>query len=111
MAIPFWTKDVHVELDANMNTALKNGFPPFLNEQDLRSAIESVCAEFGTVKTLRMFSAAREPQGRGRSCLCLLQLDPPTAQNALRAKLKVSTFGNSLEFIADVDEKWTGPSM
>ena len=96
---------------AHMNNALKNGYPLFLDEQSLRLATESVCARFGKVKSLEIFPANRDSREGGRNCLCLLQLDPPAAQAALRLELKVSTFGDELAFVADVHEKWTGRSM
>jgi hypothetical protein len=96
---------------AYMNSALKNGFPLFVDEHGLRQATESVCAKFGKVKSLQIFPANRDNRAGGRSCLCLLQLDPPRAQAALRLELKVSTFGSDLAFVADVHEKWSGRSM
>ena len=93
---------------AHMNHALKNGFPLFRDEQSLRLATESVCAKFGKVKSLEIFPANRDSRGGGRNCLCLLQLEQPAAQAALRLELKVSTFGSDLAFVADVHEKWTG---
>jgi hypothetical protein len=96
---------------AQMNDALKIGFPLFLDERSLRLATESLCAKFGKVRSLEIFPVNRASLGGNRSCLCLLQLDPPEAQNALRLELKVSTFGNDLAFVADVDEEWTGRRM
>ncbi len=94
-----------------MNNALKNDFPLFQDEETLRYAIDLVCAEYGKVKSLRIFPATRDSRGGGRQCVCLLQLDPPKAQAALRLELKVSTISHELAFVADVDEKWNGPSM
>ena len=96
---------------AQMNNALKTGFPLFMDERSLRLATESVCAKFGKVKSLQIFPASRDSQGGGRNCLCLLQLDSPAAQAALRLEFKTSTFGSDLAFVADVHEKWTGRSM
>ena len=96
---------------AHMNGALKNGFPPFMDERSLRLATESVCAKFGKVKSLDIFPASRDSRGGGRNCVCLLQLDSPAAQAALQLELKISTFGGDLAFVADVHEKWTGRSM
>ena len=93
---------------AQMNNALKNGFPLFVDEHSLRRATESVCAKFGKVKSLEIFPASRDSRGGGRNCLCLLQLDAPKAHAALQLELKVSTFGSDLAFVADVHEKWTG---
>ena len=94
-----------------MNHALKNGFSPFQDEESLRYAIDVVCAKYGKVKSLRIFPASRDTQGGGRNCLCMLQLDPPQAQAALRLELKVSTFGIELAFVADVDDLWNGRTM
>ena len=94
-----------------MNNALKYGFSPFQDEETLRYAIDLVCAKYGKVKSLRIFPASSDSREGGRQCLCLLQLDPPKAQAALRLDLKVSTISRELAFVADVDENWTGPSM
>jgi hypothetical protein len=91
-----------------MNSALKNGFPPFLNEQSLRSAIESVCAEFGKVTHLRLVLVHQGPQ---LQCGCLMRLDSEAAEAALEQKLKVTRVASDLHFFADVDEKWAGSSM
>lgn len=94
-----------------MNHALKNGFPPFKDEQSLRSAIDLVCAKYGKVKSLRIFPASQGGQGGGRNCLCMLQLDPAQGQAALQLDFKVSTFGSDLAFVADVDDTWIGAAM
>lgn len=94
-----------------MNDSLKNNFPPFQDEESLRYAIDSLCAKYGKVKALRIFPASRDARGEGRQCLCILQLDPPKAQAALRLELKVSTISHELAFVANVDEKWNGPIM
>lgn len=91
-----------------MNNALKNGFPPFLNEQSLRSAIELVCAEFGKVAHLRILPAKL---GQNLQCACFLRLDSAQAEAALKSKLHVVEVDASLAFFADVDETWTGPTM
>jgi hypothetical protein len=93
-----------------MNNALKTGFPLFQDEENLRYAIDLVCAKYGKVKSLRIFPATRDNFSGGRLCLCFLELNPPEAQAALRSDLKVSQVGDSLAFVADVDEKWNGPS-
>jgi hypothetical protein len=91
-----------------MNDALKTNFPPFTDEQSLRAAIESVCARFGSVKSLRILPAAREERLR---CACLLRLDSPAAELALKSALHVGEFYPDIAFMADVDEAWTGPRM
>ena len=111
MGLSLRTKPLHADLSTNMNNALKHGFSPFQDEETLRYAVDLVCAKYGKVKTLQIFPADRDTQGGGRQCLCLLQLDPPTAQAALRSELKVSIFVEGLAFITDVAESWTGPSM
>lgn len=90
-----------------MNSALKNGFPPLLNEQSLRSAIESVCAEFGKVAHLRLVLVR---QGTQLQCGCFLRLDSEAAEAALEQKLEVMRFATDLHFLADVDPSWTGPA-
>ena len=91
-----------------MNNALKTGFPPFTDEQGLRSAIASVCAKFGSVKSLRILPATRE---EGLQCACLLRLDSPAAELALKSSLFVGEFHPDIVFMADVDEAWTGQRM
>ncbi len=96
-----------------MNNTLKHDFSLFQNEESLRYAIELVCAKYakGKITSLRIFPASRDPRTGGRQCICLLQLDPPKAQAALRLQLKVSVDASDLAFLADVDEKWSGPRM
>jgi len=91
-----------------MNNALKNGFPPFLDDKGLRSAIQSVCAEFGKVKKLTILPASHVSNP---NCLCLLRLDSEAAEADLCSKLDVTRFLDDLVFFADVDEKWTGPTL
>ncbi|OFW16441.1 MAG: hypothetical protein A3H27_02015 [Acidobacteria bacterium RIFCSPLOWO2_02_FULL_59_13] len=91
-----------------MNKALKDGFPPFLNEQSLRSAIESVCAKYGKVTHLRILSVK---VGQIRKCSCFLRLDSEAAEGELRSIHDVIRFAGDLHFFADVDERWTGPDM
>ena len=91
-----------------MNDALKMNFPPFTDEQSLRSAIESVCAKFGSVQSLRVLPATREEK---LQCACLLRLDSPAAELALKSSLHVGEFHPDIVFMADVDEKWTGQRM
>ncbi len=98
-------------LSSDMNNALKHGFSPFQDEETLRYAVDLVAAKYGKVKALRIFPANKDTRGWGHQCLCLLQLDPPKAQAALRSELKVSIFGDELAFVADVAENWTGPRM
>ncbi len=92
-----------------MNRALRSGFPPFVNEQGLKSAIESICGRFGKLVALKIFPARREPEA-GLQCACFLCLDTSEAETELKSKLKVIEFGDELAFFANVDEeKWDGP--
>ena len=90
-------------LDSDMNKVLKSGFPPFLNEQSLRSAIESVCGKFGRVKSLKILPATR---GLNLHCACFLRLDSAAAETALRSKLHVLKFAGDLYFFADVGDSY-----
>jgi len=87
-----------------MESSLANRFSSCSNEDSLRSAIQSVCAEFGKLRTLRIFNA-RDEQGQPR-CLCLLQMVTAEAEEALKSKLDVFEYGTSLAFWVDVDEGW-----
>lgn len=91
-----------------MHNLLKNGFPPFRNERALRSAIESVCAKYGEVVSLRILPPSVGPQNT-RRCTCFLRLDSEPAEPRMMRELDVFNFGSSLAFFADVDENWTGP--
>ena len=91
-----------------MNAALKARFAPFTNEQSLRSAIELVCAEFGSVTYLKILPASRRA---GLACACFFRLDSAAAEFELRSRYRVIDFAGDLHFIADVDDKWTGPIM
>ena len=92
-----------------MNEALKAGFPLFRDEHTLRYAVDLLCGKYGKVKSLRIFPVTMDTWTGALHCLCLLQLNPPQAETALRSKQKVSTVGASLAFVADVDKEWSGP--
>ena len=94
-----------------MDSALKNGFGLFLDEESLRYAVDLICAKHGRVKSMQIFPASRNSQGGYRQCFCLLQLDSPEAQAALQSELKVSIFDHELAFVADVDERWSGQTI
>lgn len=91
-----------------MNQALKNDFPPLKNEQELRSAIESVCAKFGRVTFLRILPATRTVDVR-LHCACFLRLDSVEAADRLKAALDVIYFKPDIAFLANVADDWTGP--
>ena len=88
-----------------MRNALKNSHSPFLTIQSLRSAIESVCAQFGRVTHLEVLPAVHRPN---LQCACIVRLDSAAAQTAMRSKLDVVEIEGTLGFFADVDERWTG---
>lgn len=92
-----------------MTNALRNGFPRFPDEQSLRSAIESVCTEFGRVTSLKIIPATSAP-GPGLHCACFLRLDSAEAGSKLKSTLDVIDFGADIAFFADVDERWSGPT-
>lgn len=96
------------DLGLNMTDALINGFPPFLHEQSLRSAIKSVCAKFGKVTYLDILPASRTPN---LHCACFLRLDSAAAEDKLKLNLHVIQYAGDLHFMADVDERWTGSRM
>ena len=87
-----------------MRDALKQGFPPFTNVASLKSAIKSVCKEFGKVTYLEILPATLRPN---LQCLCALCLDSEGAQYALRAKLSTVDYDNRLWFFVDVHDDWT----
>jgi hypothetical protein len=110
VALPFRAERCPCESDPNMNHALKNGYPPFLNEQSLKSAVESICTRYGNVAQVRIYPARREP-GSGLQCACFLRLDTSEAETKLKSELKVIDFAGELAFFVNVDEeKWTGPT-
>lgn len=92
----------------SMTEVLRNRFPLFLNEKTLRSAIESVCADFGKVKYLKILPAMR---GAHLRCVCSLRLDSAAAEAALKSRLQVMEYAGEIHFLADVDERWTGRTL
>lgn len=86
-----------------MNNALKNGFPPFLNEDDLKAAIELVCTEFGRVTVLNILPTSR---ARNRQCLCILRADSADIEKVLRSRFNIFRSPRYLYTFVDVDEKF-----
>jgi len=89
-----------------MRNALKCGFPLFLDEQSLRSAIESVCAQFGKVTQLKIHSPIRHFGLGSIECECFLNLDSQTAEAMLKITHSVKDFAGSIHFFAEVDERY-----
>ncbi len=91
-----------------MNAKLTRRFPPFADEQSLRSAIAQVCSEFGKLSRLDILPATR---GSGLQCACFLQMETAGATAKLKSKLLMIHFGNELGFFVSVGEEWRGPRM
>ena len=91
-----------------MNNALRDRYALFVDGPGLRTAIESVCAQFGPVTFLRIQPATRAP-GSGLHCACFLRLDTVEAAEELKSKLDVIYFKPDIAFFADVDDAWAGP--
>ncbi len=88
-----------------MNDALKARYPLPSNENHLRTAVEGICAEFGKITSLNILPADDDS---GPQCLCLLRLDSPNAEVALKLKRQVFSYGDDIAFFASVAEPWIG---
>ena len=88
-----------------VNNVLRLNFPLFKNEQELRSAVDAICSEFGKVKSLQILPASR---GLELHCACILALESQAAENALRSQFRVLKIAGGLYFFADVSDIWTG---
>ena len=91
-----------------MNKVLRNRFPLFRDEASLRAAIESVCAEFGTVAQLTILRV--QPRSESR-CACFLRLDSEAAEQKLKGVLAIERYADELAFLADVHPDWGGPCI
>jgi hypothetical protein len=92
----------------DMRDALKNSFAPFVNDGELRSAIESICSEFGGVAHLKILPASLDTPPQ---CLCFLRLNSLAAESQLLRKLQLMRLGGDIYFTAEVSEKWSGPRV
>lgn len=92
----------------SMTDILRNRFPLFLNEKSLKLAVESICADFGKVRHLAILPAMR---GSSLHCPCSVRLESTAAAAALKSKFEVMEYAGELHFMADVDERWTGPTL
>ena len=89
----------------DINLALKrSGFAPFLDERSLEAAIESVCTAFGRITYLKILPPRR---GSGLRCGCYLRLDSAAAEAAIRSKFGLSEYAGTIQFFAEVDERWS----
>ena len=89
-----------------MQTALKQGFPPFQDVKSLESAVESVCSRFGKVAHLQVLPAIFRPT---LQCGCILTLENAATHAAVKKAFNVIEIDARLGFFADLDEKWNGP--
>ena len=65
----------------------------------LRSAVGVLCAEFGQLRRIDIFTVA---EAEKRRALCLLRLESAAQEGALMTKLGVSRFGDDLMFVVDL---------
>jgi hypothetical protein len=65
----------------------------------LRSAVSALCAEFGNVLHLDIFTMA---EAEKRRALCLLRLESPLQETELMTRLGVSRFGDDVLVIVDL---------
>lgn len=65
----------------------------------LRSAIGALCAEFGKVTKIDVFTMT---EAEKRRALCFLRLDSAAHEQLLMADLGVARFGNDLLVIVDL---------
>ena len=65
----------------------------------LRSAVGALCAEFGKVLRMDIFTMA---EAEKRRALCLLRLESPAQESELMASLGASRFGDDVLVIVDL---------
>ena len=65
----------------------------------LRSAVGALCAQFGKVLRMDIFTMA---EAEKRRALCLLRLESPAQENDLMASLGASRFGDDVLVIVDL---------
>ena len=65
----------------------------------LRSAVGALCAEFGQVLRMDIFTMA---EAEKRRALCLLRLESPAQEGALMTGLGASRFGDDVLVIVDL---------
>jgi hypothetical protein len=87
-----------------MDTTTLTQFSPCSNEESLRTAIVTVCAEFAPIHSLRIFPTRPDGEDGPVRCFCLLKLVDPGAQHALSSELDGATeYGDYLAFTVDLD--------
>lgn len=69
------------------------------NAGDLRSALGELCAEFGKVARIDIFTMT---EAQTRRALCFLRLESPTLEGPLMRSLGASRFGEDLLVIVDL---------
>jgi hypothetical protein len=65
----------------------------------LRSAVGALCAEFGKVLRMDIFTMA---EAEKRRALCLLRLESPAQESELMSSLGASRFGDDVLVIVDL---------
>jgi hypothetical protein len=65
----------------------------------LRSAVGALCAEFGKVLRMDIFTMA---EAEKRRALCLLRLESPAQESELMTSLGASRFGDDVLVIVDL---------
>lgn len=65
----------------------------------LRSAVSALCAEFGKVLRIDVFTIA---EAEKRRALCLLRLESPAQESELMTRLGVSRFGDDVLVMVDL---------
>lgn len=65
----------------------------------LRSAFGDLCAEFGKVRRLDVFTMT---EAEHRRALCLLRLDTPTQEGRLMTDLGAARFGDDLLVVVEL---------
>jgi hypothetical protein len=65
----------------------------------LRSAVSELCAEFGKVTRLEVFTLA---EAEKRRAFCLLRLESPAQEDELMMMLGAAPFGDDLLLVVDL---------
>lgn len=66
---------------------------------DLKPALQSICARFGSVARLDILAAS---QAGKRQALCFLRMDSPDQEDELVRELGVGRFGGDLVLVIDL---------
>ena len=69
------------------------------NAASLRSAVNELCAEFGKLMRIDIFTMA---EAERRRALCLLRLESPAQEQRLMTTLGASRFGDDVLVVVDL---------